>query len=120
MQYSEWTPIKNQIVCGIFDWLLRASKSVMDRYPGYGEYRYIDMNAADGTGSPSLFFNAAAKIGVPFDALLIERSKKEFACLDARYGSYPSIQTYHGDHNAVLAPYCQAIRKKPYGLIYND
>lgn len=121
MNYSEWSATKNMLVGGIFKWLMTASKSVMRRYSAqYRTYHYIDMNAADGSGSPSIFLDTANKIDIYYQALFIERSRKEYLSLAAKYDHSPLIQLCCGDHNEILLPHCQSIKGKPYGLIYND
>lgn len=120
MNYSDWTETKNAVVGGIFTWLIAASKSIMQRYPRYSTYQYIDMNAADGSGSPALFLDAVRQANIPYRALFVEHEKMKYASLYARYGSFPSVQTYRGDHNAAVPHHCRHIYGKPYGLIYND
>lgn len=122
MDFSAWTPIKNHIVSGLMGMLMRASRSSMSRYPqSYPTYHYIDMNAADGSGSPQIFLDIAHTIGMPCQALLIEQDRHRYAELEARYTQRPGVYTYHGDHRQAALTYCQRyLQGKPYGLLYND
>lgn len=121
MDLSEWSPIKNGIVNGLMSMLMRASSSSMSKYPqSYPIYYYIDMNAADGSGSPRIFINNANKIGLPYRALFIEQDQERHADLEACFANCANAYTYCGDHADALLPYCQGLRGKPYGLIYND
>lgn len=121
MNYSDWTDTKNEVVRGIFTWLLTSSRSVMERYPHtYPDYRYFDMNAADGSGSPRFFIDAACRLGVPYRALFIEQNRTQHAALLAAHSRNQFVDIRHGDHTTILPLACQQLVKKPYGLIYND
>lgn len=120
MQYSDWTGTKNEVVCGIFKWLTRVGRSVMERYPNYRVYHYVDMNAADGSGSPTFFYDAAHRAGLSFHALFIECNARLYNQLYGRFKFAPNVETFHGDHEDALLNYCRTLTGKPYGLIYND
>lgn len=122
MDISEWTPIKNHIVNGLMGMLMRASRSSMLRFPqSYPTYHYIDMNAADGSGGSEFFLSIAHAIGMPYQALLIERDKRRYADLEARYAQWQCVYTHHGDHCQAAPTYCHRyLQGKPYGLVYND
>lgn len=120
MHFSDWTSTKNEVVCGIFKWLTIVGRSVMDRYPNYRAYHYLDMNAADGSGSPTFFHDAAQRAGLPFHALFIENDARLYNDLYGRFKFTANVETVCEDHETAALRYCRVLTGKPYGLIYND
>jgi len=112
---SSFTPEKQRFFRRFLGMHIPMTKGIIERYR-VGTYLYIDTNAADGAGSPSIFDEEARHFGLQYQAVLIEQKPALYKALRERFGA----SARHGDHNRLLPECCELLRYAPYGLIYHD
>ncbi len=118
MHSGEHTKEKQRIFAGLVRWHLGMCTGIYRRYPAL-PYLYVDMNAADGTGSPSIFLDAAQHVTFPWRAIFIEMDAEAVQILTATC-EHPDATCFHDDHTVLLPQICDRLRGLRYGLIYHD
>ena len=129
---SEWTPLKVEHHEAIVSMHLGVVAAVLKRHEwADGTYRYFDLTAGPGRGpdgepqSPLQFVRAAARAGIDWRAVFVERSPETYRRLNESLPtSWPCVRVVQGDSRDLLTGLLvqELPRARPnyYGLVYFD
>lgn len=122
------TADKQRDFAQIIDVYLRILKFILNKHGwAYHRIQYIDLYAGTGrynldgeitNGSPLLFLEAAARIGIRYDAYLFEKDIKSAETLRHYTKDFPNVFVIQGDNRETL-PNLQ-LPPKCFGLLYAD
>jgi hypothetical protein len=118
---SEHTKNKQEVLQHLLKMHLKICRGIFSNYNIRQPYYYIDMNAAHGAGSPTIFHTLVTnEITIPYHALLVERDTENAVQLARCFQNEPHVTVKSGDHDDIVPAFVQSLKGKPYGLCYHD
>jgi hypothetical protein len=131
--YSEYTAVKQEHFTAIIAMHLKIVSAIISEntWPDK-RYWYFDLTAGSGShpktgapGSPLIFLGIAERMGVAYQAMLIERESAACELLGARLASvgsqFGSTEVLRGDHCEMMRELRCVLPPRPtYGLAYCD
>ena len=116
--HGEFTETKHAQLEGFLKWHATMVASIIREYGG--AYRYIDLNAGAGEGSPQVALTAIRPLIPGAFFLFCEKNPKNVKALKALHGHDPKVVIKPGDHVITAAEYVSSFAGFTHGVLFHD